>query len=316
MALEPAIAPPRQVLRMQHAHPERTVVAPLEALLYVPLNVAVPPLDDVHVRGAILFAVDRAALARAETSEPFAPGFPPVSGRVASHLLPDTLEAGVLSGYDPYGVSTPAHASEIAAAEMVRSRYDADGDGVCDADACDGVTTFVFDAPSARAVAALIAEDLRPLGIHLDTRVRGYAAFVDATTRPELHIAMEIGVEWLSDYPNASTFVEPLLLQPAAYNRDLAMVGATASQLRGWGYDVRHVPSLEERIEDCRPLVADAQLRCWALLDRYAMERVVPWIPYLQLTQTAFVSARLRDVALVAGATGSLAIDRLRIVTA
>lgn len=38
------------------------------------------------------------------------------------------------------------------------------------------------------------------------------------------------------------------------------------------------VPNVNDRIEACIPLVGAARLQCWAAVDQYLMEKVVPWV--------------------------------------
>lgn len=49
----------------------------------------------------------------------------------------------------------------------------------------------------------------------------------------------------------------------------------------------------EEQIDECIPLSGDQRLECWAQLDRYLMEDVVPWVPYLFDNSVVVVSDRV-----------------------
>ena len=64
------------------------------------------------------------------------------AGAIATHIAPDSLEDNVLLDYDPYPSSGARGDLEAAKAEMARSGYDANGDGVCDARACKRVRAF------------------------------------------------------------------------------------------------------------------------------------------------------------------------------
>ena len=52
--------------------------------------------------------------------------------------------------------------------------------------------------------------------------------------------------------------------------------------MKGWGYDVTAVPSVDDKVDECS---ASRRWRrafqCWADLDKYLMEDVVPFAPYL-----------------------------------
>jgi peptide/nickel transport system substrate-binding protein len=265
------------------------------ALLYIPMNVAMPPFDDVHMRRAVNEVVDRRALVTADTTHRGFFAYPPETGVVASHILPDGLEEGLLTSYDPYRTTSRQEAINRARDYVRRSKYDADGDGVCDDDACHAVRIAIGTEPATRAITQELVRDLRQLGIGLEVVGFSPKTFVRNVTRPWIHFAMAIDLGWFADYPDGATFFEPLLTHPGSFNRDLSLVGATPEQLRTWGYHTRTVPSIDGRVRRCRPLVGATRVQCWALLDRYVMQQVVPWIPFLQLTSVYTVSSRVEN---------------------
>jgi hypothetical protein len=59
------------------------------------------------------------------------------------------------------------------------------------------------------------------------------------------------------------------------------MVGVTDEMLQERDYDPVAVPSAEDQIDQCKPLTGDERFQCWADLDTYLMEDVVPWVPFL-----------------------------------
>jgi hypothetical protein len=72
------------------------------------------------------------------------------------------------------------------------------------------------------------------------------------------------------------------------------MVGITPEMLEERGYDGSiPVPSAEDQINACIPLSGDERLQCWADLDRFLMEEVVPWVPYLFDNNVQVVSSRV-----------------------
>jgi len=73
------------------------------------------------------------------------------------------------------------------------------------------------------------------------------------------------------------------------------MVGVTEDMLRERGYDPVPVPSAEEQIQACVPLTGDERFACWADLDTYLMEEVVPWVPYLFDNNVVVVSSRVTN---------------------
>ena len=61
---------------------------------YITMNLTQPPFDDVHVRRALNWVMDKTALQQAWGG--------PLTGKVAHHIAPDTLFDNQLSDYDPY----------------------------------------------------------------------------------------------------------------------------------------------------------------------------------------------------------------------
>ena len=148
-------------------------------------------------------------------------------------------------------------------------------------------------------MAALVRADLRRIGIGANVRVLPTLGEFLGSTRPGDRVPMTIGQFVLKDYPNGSTFFIPYFYgssieaNPLVFFPDVPLVGATPEQLAGWGYRVRSVPSIDGRIDGCVPLVGPAQVQCWADLDQYLMEKVVPWVPYLLVRGVQIVGPRV-----------------------
>jgi hypothetical protein len=53
------------------------------------------------------------------------------------------------------------------------------------------------------------------------------------------------------------------------------------------------VPSAEDRIQGCLPLVGEQQIQCWAGVDQYLTENVVPEVPYMVETNSTILSSRV-----------------------
>jgi hypothetical protein len=105
-----------------------------------------------------------------------------------------------------------------------------------------------------------------------------------------------LNVAWAKDYLNASTFFVPLfavasISSPTAGNYTL--LGATPEQLRQWGYTVTSVPRLDDRVDACLVELGERQLRCWADLDQYLMEAVVPWVPFASEAHVQIIPGRV-----------------------
>ena len=104
---------------------DRMVVRPAPESVFIAINVAEPPFDDVHVRRAVALVLDRAGFASAT-------GMPS-----SSHLLPESLIGSLLSGWTAHpGVSASGDLRE-ARAEMDASAYGSGG--MCRGPECRGV---------------------------------------------------------------------------------------------------------------------------------------------------------------------------------
>jgi ABC-type transport system substrate-binding protein len=297
---------------------KRVFLFPSDWFFFMPINVALPPFDDVHVRRAVNWAIDKAGLVRlANSKRHFFGG--PLYGTVATHIGVDSVEDDLLQNYDPY--ATPAHAGDLRAArrELSRSRYDRNHDGICDATACKRGLILTWRAGAQPAMAALVRKNLKRIGIDLRIRVKPDVYFdLGHDVPPRDKVALLVGASFTPDYPNGSTlfvtnFYGPELSLGKVGNAvpNLSLLGAAPEQLRRWGYAVTSVPSVDGRINECLPRLGLAQIECWATLDQYLMEKVVPWVPLLLVRYAYTVSARVRNFTWDEATTGIAALDQI-----
>ena len=98
---------------------------------YIVMNLTQPPFDDVHVRRAMNWVIDKAALRQIMGG--------PTDRLVANHIVPDTCSTGSSSEYAPY--RTPGDHGSLAKAKaaMKGSPYDTHRDGTCSDPRCKNV---------------------------------------------------------------------------------------------------------------------------------------------------------------------------------
>jgi len=109
--------------------------------------------------------------------------------------------------------------------------------------------------------------------------------------------------DWSKDFPDASSFLPQQVVPapfgadqsalPEAGNSDSSLLGASAPELRRFGYSVTAVPSVNDRVDECMRATGLWQTQCWARLDMYLMQEVVPWVPFVSATGSWTVSSRV-----------------------
>jgi peptide/nickel transport system substrate-binding protein len=253
----------------------RLKLNPADTVAYVTMNLTQPPFDDVHVRRAVNLVMDKEGLRRAFGGE--------LTGEIATHILPDALLGGALEGYDPYPSAGHAGDVEAARAQMRLSRYDRDGDGLCDDRACDGVIALSTNVETPQAMEPVLAASLAKLGIELDIRTQSDPFSVLTTVREGIPISAL--PSWGKDYPDPATFMTLFdgdAIVPRG-NVNFSLVGLTPARARQVGASgtVEGIPSVDADLRRCRPLTGRERVECFAELDRKLMEQVVPWVPYL-----------------------------------
>jgi ABC-type transport system substrate-binding protein len=255
---------------------------------YVSMNLATPPFDDVAVRKAVNYAIDKA------TIETVLGG--PYQGRPAGHIALDSLEENLLVSYDPYHTAGDRGDLNLAREQMRRSKYDSNHDGLCDAPVCNDIAGYTGSGiPTLPKAADVIARNLAGIGLHVRVNAiastqRLFSLLYDPRSKVPLSLTIGVG----APSPISASFFTSLFAR-AAIGNDLntSLLGATPAQLRGWGYTVTSVPSVDDRLDECARLAAREQVRCWASLDQYLMEEIVPWAPFSFESTVMVVSPRI-----------------------
>jgi peptide/nickel transport system substrate-binding protein len=283
------IVPP-QVLRQFTTDPTlqpRLHIFPSDAVRYVSFNLALPPFDDIHVRKAFNLALDKQGMRtlRGGTSV----------GDIAGHIMVNSLENNLLQEYDPY--ATPNNGGDINAAkeEMKQSPYDTNGDGVCDAPECKNILAVTDEADPYPDQAALIAQNMQPLGLSFDTKSFERTTMYAKCNDPSAKVAVCLGPAWGKDFPDGYTFADPLFGSHAIYPSccNYQLLGASPDLLKKYDYTITSVPSVDDQITQANTQTGDARFQGWADLDKTLMEDIVPWAPYLFDNSVTVTSERI-----------------------
>ncbi len=253
---------------------------------YITMNLIVPPFDDIHVRKAVNFVVDKAAMLQATGG--------PTTGEIATTIEPPTVLPD-LADYDPY--PSPNHAGDVEAAkaEMALSRYDSDGDGVCDDPVCNNVLMINRNYDPWTEYTPILTENLAAIGINLKVRELDVSTAYTTiqTTNNLVPIAANAG--WGKDYASPYGFdfflfnTAGLACEGSVNYSNIGMTEDVAAEcgdnvLEAYNAAVEAngpIPNVDADMEACLAKPAGAEYNaCWAALDQKLMEEIVPWVPY------------------------------------
>jgi peptide/nickel transport system substrate-binding protein len=243
---------------------------------YLTMNLTQPPFDDIHVRKAMNWIMDKHALVQAWGG--------PTVGDVANHIAPDSLLNNLLSEYKPY--KTPGDAGSVvkAKAAMKGSKYDTNHNGTCGAPQCKGVLLIVDTRSQDTKMLPVIEADAAKIGITFTARTVDGAYPTIQNVSKNIPIAERTG--WGKDYADPYTFFSPLFdgrtIIPTG-NTNYSLIGITpkqCTQLKVTG-NCNNIPSVSAQLDKCANLVGAAHVACYAALDKTLMTNVVPWVPYL-----------------------------------
>jgi peptide/nickel transport system substrate-binding protein len=252
---------------------------------YITMNLTQPPFDDVHVRRAMNFIMDKHSLVQAWGG--------PLVGKVANHIIPDPLLGNLLSEYAPY--KTPGDRGSLAKAKaaMKGSKYDTSKNGTCGASECKDVLLIADTRAVDTKMLPVIEADAKKIGITFAVRTVEGAYPTIQTVSKNVPIAERPG--WGKDYADPYTFFSPLFdgrtIIPTG-NTNYSLVGITPAQCKSMKVtgNCTNVPSVNKQLDKCASLVGQAHVACYAALDKYMMKNVVPWVPYLWSTVTRITS--------------------------
>jgi peptide/nickel transport system substrate-binding protein len=240
------------------------------------MNLTQPPFDDVHVRKAMNWIMDKSALQKAWGG--------PIPGSIATHVVPPVLYNNGLAEYDPYATPNEMGSVDKAAAEIKQSKYDPGKTGKCTASACKGVLMIADTRGVDTRMIPIIQEDAAKIGITFTVRsING--AYTTIQT-PSKNIPFSERPSWGKDYADPFTFFAELFDSGAIIksgNTNYSLVGLTPEIAKTVGAtgSINNVPSVDSAIAVCSSKLAQDRTNCWEGIDRKLMTSIVPWVPYL-----------------------------------
>lgn len=262
---------------------------PTFGMYYINLNTAMPPFDDVQVRKAANWVVDKAGLLRLFGGA--------IKGSIGQHTIPDTMLPAE-SNYDPYRTPGEAGSVQNAKRAMMQSKYDTNKDGVCDASVCKNVLMVSDGADPEPKMSALIQQNLAAIGIQVRIQTFQTTTMYTKCETATEKIPICPSEGWYADFNDPYGYVTGLFssasLTPSCC--DDSELGATSQQLKKWGYsNTTPTPSVDSQLEGCIPTAGAQRESCYVNVDRTLMEQAVPWVPIVAANQVVITSQRVQN---------------------
>ena len=253
-------------LRMRYS--SRLFSTPDSASTAVWLNTRLAPFDDVRVRRALNYAVDRNHLVA------LAGG--PGTAEVGCQVLPPNTDG--FRRYCPYTVD-PDRAGTYTGPDLARARRLVAASGTKG----QAVTVWFYDIPIGHRNGAYIVSVLRSLGY--DARLRT-VPHVGSTWRPN----RQAGVGgWASEYPAASDFFGPLFTCRSFTGDPHTNVNTSEFCNRRIDAEIRRARALQTSDPP-------AASRLWTRIDHQITD-LAPWVVIRAGIATDFVSRRTANYA-------------------
>jgi hypothetical protein len=205
-------------------------------------------------------------------------------GAIANHIVPDLMFNNQLADYKPYKTAGDHGNVKAAKAALRGSKYDLKREGMCSAPECKNVLMIADVRQVDPKMTAVIQQAAEKIGITFTVRATSSAYPTIQTPAKNVPFAERPG--WGKDFADAVTFFSPLFdgrTIIANGNVNYSLVGITPSQcktLKVTG-NCTNVPNINKRIDKCSTLSGQQRISCFAVLDRYLTEQVVPWVPWL-----------------------------------
>ena len=267
-----------QLADVQLRSPRLLHTEPLPDTDWIDLNTRAAPFNDLRVRQALNFAIDRNAIVRLYGG--------PEDATPTCQVIPATIPGHVR--YCPY-TRDPSPTGTWTGPNLARARQLIAASGTRG----DGVTmvTQAF-GPGEEPVAHYIVGLLRTLGYHARLRVLTPSQMQtylndDYHDPPQMHTA-----EWNASVPSPSDWIT-LQLSCAAWHPPARLTNHALF----CDPAVDRLATQAAQLQTTNPVAAD---RLWARADR-DITNLAPWIPTVTEIETDLVSARVGDYQYVPG---------------
>ena len=249
------------------AYADQVHVNPLTAFWYAPMNTNMPPFDDVRVRQALNYAVDRNAVVGIFGG--------PVLAQPVCQILPPGFP-----GHEDHCDYTLDPGTTWSAPDMEKALALVEESGT----AGQPVTIVVEDYSVAREIGTYLQSVLTDLGY--EASVNAISSNIHFTYIQNTNNNVQISVsQWYQDYPAASNFLNVLL--SCASFRPGSDASVNISGYCNPDLDARMQAAMDLSVTD--PEGANAE---WALIDQAFMDEA-PMVPLFTPKAVDFLSSRV-----------------------
>jgi peptide/nickel transport system substrate-binding protein len=286
----PAGEPPAPILQQYLTNPslkDRLQVNSGDRTWYITMNMLTPPFDDVHVRKAVNYVINKAALQKAWGGV--------THGAIGTSIEPPTVLPDT-KDFNPYATTGSQGDVAKAMAEMKLSKYDSNQDGKCDpASVCDNLLMVSRNFAPWLDMDPTIQQNLAEIGIKVKIRELDTSTAYTTIQTVDNLIPIAANAGWGKDYADPYTFA--VLFQSAGISctgqvnySEVGMTKAQASEcgpkvLAAWNKVTNNganpLPSVDSKANECYALQGTDRETCWTEFDKTLMNDVVPWVPYL-----------------------------------
>jgi peptide/nickel transport system substrate-binding protein len=260
--------PPKALRDLETRFSGQLYVYPRPATDYLVMNTRLPPFDDIRVRRALNYAIDRATIGRLLGSER---AFPPTC-----QVLPPAFPG--YQRYCPYTLH-PSSSGAWNAPNVSKAK------ALVAASGTKGmkVTYWTFQRPGPGDLSPYFQALLNNLGYQ--ARIKrlpfSYASPIyNSKTRVQITYA-----NWIADYPTASTFFEPLLT--CASFKPGSNINNNLAEFCNRKIDAKIEHALNVQAQN-----PGAANELWAKIDHEIVNNA-PWAPMINESSVDFLSKRV-----------------------
>ncbi len=236
----------------------RFFVGPTSCVDYLLLNTARPPTDNVAIRKAINWGVDRPAVLR-------------ILGKYAGARSDQILVPGI-PGYQPYKIYAWAGANSAKAKSI-------GGSAIASAGTLNVLHTT---SPTRTAQAQVVEYNLKQMGLNVqDVPTPGTTYYNTLETKGTSYNVARAG--WCADYFDPFDYINVLLDGRSIQdnnNTDMSYLSA---------------PALNKAMDAAAALAGKARTQAYAKLDLQVMQDYAPWVPYEVDNTRTLVSSRVKN---------------------